>query len=148
MWRRRALCNSNSGPNSIRKMWRRNWSRKLRSDCFTCRWRTPFWRTTFTARQRRPSYWPRTPSRPNTATMTRNFTLPVTWPTTVSFRNGIFYLLFLSNHSKLLTFLQFQQSHGSTQSDEGAVGGAHLHLARGTRRNAQVKKNRTSLVVS
>ena len=54
---------------------------------FSLRWRTPFWRTIFIFPQRRSS-------RPNTATTTRNCTLPVTWPTTVSFYNGTYIVVY------------------------------------------------------
>lgn len=88
MSRRRVRCSSNSGPSSTRKMWLRNWFKTLRWGCFTCRSRMPSWRTTFIAHPRRRSYSPRMPSRPNTAITIRNYTLPVTWPTTAFFRNG------------------------------------------------------------
>ena len=88
MSRRRVRCSSNSGPSSTRKMLPRNWFKTLRCGSFTCRSRMPSWRTTFIARPRRRSYSPRLPSRPNTAITIRNYTLPVTWPTTAFFRNG------------------------------------------------------------
>jgi hypothetical protein len=62
----------------------------------------------------------------------------------------IYLFIFLPPPSLLVCFLSLCvlisisffvipfQSHGSAQSDAGAVGGAHLHLACGTRRNAQV----------
>lgn len=88
MSRKRVRCNSNFGPNSTRKMWRKNWFKTSPCGCFTCRSKMLSWPTTFIAHPRRPFYSLRTPFKPNMAITIRNCTLPVTWPTTASFRNG------------------------------------------------------------
>ena len=87
-WRKRVRCSLNSVPNSTRKTWPKSWFRTSRCACSICKWRMPFWRTTFTVRPKRRFCWLPTLCRPSTAIMTRIFTPPATWPTIAFCHSG------------------------------------------------------------